>query len=93
MRKLAGYFGLALILAAFILGFVAYFVFSFDPQTKVTFDGLGRQLSESPKLVRLIFGEDKQWAGWRWFLIDMVVFWGAMGLGGSLAAWGLRKKA
>ena len=92
MKKLLGYLGLVLILAVFVVGFVAYFIFSFEPQTRVTYDGLGRQLTDSPWLVRLILGEDKQWAGWRWFLVDMVVFWGTIGVGFSLVSWGLKKK-
>ena len=41
MKKVIGFLGVAIIITVFIVGFVAYFVFSFDPSMGVTFDGLG----------------------------------------------------
>lgn len=85
MRKLIGYLGIAIIIAELIAGFIAYFVFSFDPQTKTIYDGFGRKLSESPLLMRLIFGEDRLWAGWKWFVGDLVIFWSGIIIGFKLA--------
>jgi hypothetical protein len=93
MRKAIGCLGAAIIVSIFIAGFIAYFVISFDPRTRVTLDGLGRQLYESPWFMRLVFGQDRLWAGWVWFIGDMILFWGGIGLGINLAAWGFRKKA
>ena len=64
MRRILGFLGVALLLGVFAVGFFAYFVFSFDPQSGIPRDGLGRQLTDSPWFVRLIFGKEKQWAGW-----------------------------
>ena len=72
----AGAIGLAL----FGAGVMAYFVRSFDPDTGVTSDGLGRILSPAPWIAKFALGEDSDWAGWTWFGIDFVVFWGSIGI-------------
>ena len=92
MKKVIGFLGVAIIITVFIVGFVAYFVFSFDPSMGVTFDGLGRRLSESPWFMRLLFGEERLWAGWKWFILDMVIFWGSIGIGGALVSWGFKSE-
>lgn len=56
-----------------VLGFLAYFVTSVGPS-----DGLGRHLSEAPMLMRILFGQERMWAGWAWFAADMAVFWGSI---------------
>lgn len=91
MRKLIGYLGILMILSIFITGFIAYFIFKYDPQTGITYDGLGRQLTESPLLMQYIFNEDRLWAGWKWFFADMVIFWGIFGIGGWLVSLGFSK--
>ncbi|MBI4472469.1 MAG: hypothetical protein HY646_07355 [Acidobacteria bacterium] len=63
------------------LGFAAYFVRSFDRQTGLYFDGLGRQLYLAPFLARFVFGADSLWPGWVFFLVDIAVFWGGIGIG------------
>jgi hypothetical protein len=67
-----------------LAGFLAYFVERKDPVTHRIYDGLGRALSDSPLFIRLVFGQDQLWAGWTWFGIDMLVFWGGLGLGAAL---------
>lgn len=91
MRKTLGWLGVAIIGGTFVAGFIAYFVFRIDPQMKIMLDGFGRPLSESPLLMRLIFGQERLWAGWLWFLGDMIIFWGGIGVGFSLAGWGFKK--
>ncbi len=88
MRKIIGLLGVLIIIAIFIVGFMAYFVFSFDPQTKTAYDGVGRELSEAPWIMRLIFDEDRLWAGWSWFIADMIIFWGGIIAGINLAKYG-----
>jgi hypothetical protein len=85
MRKLIGYLGGGIIVAVLIAGFVAYFIRSVEPSTKIIYDGFGRQLSESPWFIRLIFGQDRLWVGWGWFIGDMFIFWGGILIGVSLA--------
>jgi uncharacterized membrane protein SpoIIM required for sporulation len=92
MRKAIGWLGVAIIVGVFIAGFIAYFISSFDPPTKISYDGFGRQLCESPWFMRLIFGQNRLWVGWVWFIGDMIIFWAGIGLGASLAGWGLNKK-
>jgi len=67
-----------------VLGFMAYFVRSFDRVTGVYFDGIGRQLELTPLIARFVFGADSLWAGWGYFALDMVVFWSAIGVGAGL---------
>lgn len=69
-------------LGLFAAVFLAVFVTGPGPV-----DGLGRPLTESPRLMRLIFGQERMWAGPAWFLVDMVVFWGSIGLGAYLLNW------
>jgi hypothetical protein len=72
------------VVGGLVLGFLVYFVRSFDKATGAYFDGLGRKLELSPFFARFIFGADSLWPGWGYFALDFVVFWGAVGLGYAL---------
>lgn len=91
MRKIIGGIGVALMIAVFIAGFVAYFIYKTDPTTNIMYDGFGRPLSESPFLMRWIFGQERLWAGWLWFVGDMVIFWGGLLIGFGLTGWGFKE--
>jgi hypothetical protein len=66
------------VLAGLVVGFLAYFTRSFNQSTHLWFDGLGRKLEDTPFIARFIFGADSQWAGWGYFVLDLVVFWGGV---------------
>jgi hypothetical protein len=68
------------VLAGLVLGFLAYFVRSFNQPTRLWFDGLGRKLEDTPFIARFIFGADSQWAGWGYFALDFIVFWGGVAI-------------
>ncbi|MDO8684506.1 MAG: hypothetical protein Q7N50_13610 [Armatimonadota bacterium] len=88
MRKFLVYVGGAIIFSVFVAGFIAYFITSFNAETHTWFDGFGRPLSESPLLMRFMFGQDRLWTGWGWFLADMVIFWGGVAVGFGLVSYG-----
>ena len=90
MRRFVGVIGALLVGADFVAAFLAYFVTRPDPFTHAFADGLGRALTTSPFLMRLMFGQDRLWAGWAWFAIDLVAFWGCLALGYGLVSWGFR---
>jgi hypothetical protein len=71
---------IAEVIAGLIAGVLAYFVRSFHQPTGVWFDGLGRRLEEAPFIARFVFGAESQWAGWGYFALDFVVFWGGVAL-------------
>jgi hypothetical protein len=76
--------GICWFIALFVAGFLAYFVSTTGtPPT----DGLGRPLSEAPLLMRLLFGQERMWAGWVWFLAEMVIFWGSIALAVNISKW------
>ncbi len=52
-----------LAVAIFVVAFLAYFVTG--NSGGVIVDGLGRALTESPVVVRLVFGQERLWAGYR----------------------------
>jgi hypothetical protein len=81
-----------IVIAVFILGFMAYFVSHFDHENKIWYDGLGRQFVPSPWFMRLIFGQERAWAGGLWWAVDMVAFWSGLIAGGALATWGFTAK-
>ena len=62
----------------FVLAFLAYFVRAGMGVGQIQ-DGLGRTLEPSPWFISLIMQTD-HWAGWIYFLIDSVVFWGGVGV-------------
>lgn len=68
-------------LALFVLGFLAYFTRSRDVQANLWRDGLGRPLVDTPLIARFFFGADSQWAGWSQFVLEMMFFWGGIGVG------------
>jgi TM2 domain-containing membrane protein YozV len=82
MKKAIGkiMYGLGFLIgvALFIIGFLAYFITS--SRNGVIIDGLGRPLSESPLLIRIIFGQDRLWAGFGWFILELLIFWCGVGL-------------
>ena len=59
-------------ISIFIGVFLGYFVRSSDGT-----DGLGRQLYDSPGLMKAVWGEE-YWAGFGWFAFDMIYFWGGI---------------
>jgi hypothetical protein len=79
VRIISSIIATILILSALITGFLAYFITTVDKHNQL-YDGLGRHLTESPLFIRFIFGQDRLWAGWGWFAIDMVVFFGVIAL-------------
>src|SRR5207248_1506136 len=79
LAKIALFFVGAIVVAELIYGFFAYFVTSQLPDGTVV-DGFGRRLVPTPSLIQFFLGHDRMWAGWQWFVAEMVVFWGAIGL-------------
>lgn len=92
MRKLGSIVGGLILVSIFVCGFIAYFVTSFDADTRQWFDGFGRPLSQSPWFMRVIFGQERLWAGWLWFMADMTIFWGGIAVGFSLVSFGTDKR-
>lgn len=79
MNRLSKIIGCLLFVIAIGYGYAAYFVSSFNPATGISYDGLGRTTTEAAGLIQSIFGKGKLWAGWPWFLLDMVIILGALG--------------
>ena len=71
-------------IAVLIAGFLAYFVQSYQSWDNTVYDGLGRLLKPAPFIARFVFGTDEMWPGWTWFLVDFVMFWGAVAIGYGL---------
>jgi len=85
MRIIIKVFGSILILSSILFGITTYALHSFDSETGIeTHDIWGRPLTETPTIMKIPFGEDHMWAGWGWFFVDMVIFWGSLFLGGFL---------
>jgi hypothetical protein len=61
-----------------VAAFLAYFTVAKESPYWV--DGLERPLHTAPWLARLVFGTDKEWAGWSWFCLDLLWFWGGISL-------------
>jgi len=68
----------------FISGFLAYFVRSYDAQTGIYYDGLGRGLELVPTFARIFLTPESLWAGWGYFILDAIIFWGSIGIGGLI---------
>jgi len=85
LRKILGPVAIIWFIALFIAAFMAYFVTTGGSDGPT--DGLGRSLSEAPMLMRIIFGQERMWAGWGWFAGDMIIFWGSIGLAVNIGKW------
>jgi len=85
LRIIFGVLGFVWFITLLVVGFLAYFVSS--AKNGVPVDGLGRQISEAPFLMRFMFGQEKMWAGWMWFFIDMVAFWGSVAIVVHIGRW------
>lgn len=90
IRTAVGWFGVALLLAAIALGFMAYFVVDVDAGTGISRDGLGRRLYPAPFLIQLT--QLDEWAGLAWWAVDMVVFWATFVTGIYLAGYGFAEE-
>tara|TARA_X000000368_G_scaffold409883_1_gene392538 strand:+ start:1143 stop:1412 length:270 start_codon:yes stop_codon:yes gene_type:complete len=75
MRHIIKLFSGLIFVSVFVLGFYAYFIRSTDGG--IIYDGLGRQLHIVPLFARL-FVPDSLWAGFYWYVIDFVVFFGGI---------------
>lgn len=85
LRKILAPIGVVWFIGLLIAGFLGYFVTTSGPEGMT--DGLGRQLSEAPFLMRMIFGQERLWAGFGWFVAEMVIFWGSIGAAMGIANW------
>ncbi len=84
LRRVLVPIGICWFIVILVAGFLAYFVSTAgSPPT----DGLGRQLSDAPLLMRVFFGQERMWAGWAWFAADMVIFWGSIALAVNISKW------
>lgn len=59
---------------------MAVFVRRIDKVTGETFDGLGRILTPPTGLASIFASGTSQWAGYGWFVVDMVCFWGGIAI-------------
>jgi len=85
LRKVLVPVGVIWFIALFVAGFEAYFTSSSGPSGPC--DGLGRTLTQAPMLMRIFFGHERMWAGWFWFLGDMVIFWGSIAVAINIGKW------
>lgn len=85
LRKILLPVGAIWFIALLIAGFLAYFVTSRGANGAT--DGFGRTLSEAPMLIRIILGQERMWAGWGWFVGEMVIFWGSIALAVNISKW------
>jgi hypothetical protein len=76
MHRILNVFGGILCLIVLCAAFLGYFVT--DTQG---YDGLGRPLSSAPIFMRIMFGQERAWAGWFWFVADLFWFWGGLAIG------------
>lgn len=84
MKKIASKLIFAIVVIGgtilFILGFLAYF--KIDKHLDGTiYDGLGRQLDFCPPIISFVFWNSGLWAGWMWFIVDIVFFFGLISIG------------
>jgi hypothetical protein len=82
LRKILIPIGVIWFISLFIAAFMAYFVSSVGPNG--IYDGLGRSLTDTLLLVRIFFGEERMWTGWKWFISDMIIFWGSIALAANI---------
>lgn len=89
LRWTAGCAGILVLGAVAIATFMAYFMGRVGPGGTVL-DGFGRHIYEAPFMLRLA-GIDT-WRGLGWFLLDIAVFWVALGCGLALMAFGFGRR-
>lgn len=77
-KKALSIFAAIWFIVLFICGFLAYMVSSSNAD--IPCDGLGRHLTPAPAPMRVIFGQQRMWAGWGWFIGDMAIFWGSIAI-------------
>ena len=81
MKILCLWFGRLIVLSSLVSAFIAYFIRTYDSASATFYDGFGRELSQTPAFLKLVLGQNYMWSGWVWFALDMVIFWGLIGLG------------
>ncbi len=92
MKKVIGCIGIIIIGVVAIAFFLGYFICTTDESTNIMYDGFGRQLSATTILMRVIYRQERLWAGWGWMMVDFFVLGAGLVTGCTLAAWGFKKK-
>lgn len=87
LRKILLPVGIFYVVALFIYVCLVYFIRTVGMDGGEVFDGLGRKLSDAPFVIHAVFGQEREWAGWGWFLVDMTIFWGSIGLIAQIYKW------
>ncbi|MBT7932504.1 MAG: hypothetical protein HN640_03290 [Gammaproteobacteria bacterium] len=77
MQSIVKLFSGLIIISVFVLAFYAYMIRSVDGG--IIYDGLGRQLNFVPLFARF-FVPDSLWAGFGWYVIDFIIFFGGIGI-------------
>lgn len=75
-----------IVISLIITAFMAYFMFTVDTNAGVTYDGLGRPLTEPPFWISIIVYEDR-WPGFWWWILDKIWFFGGLYLAYVLYNW------
>ena len=70
----------AIAISVFIAAFMAYFLRSFDRESKTVYDGLGRKLSAPPVWAKILITSENSWAGLGWHALDFIWFFGGLAL-------------
>ena len=90
LKKSAKILGFLIGASVFLGTCNAYFVTKFNPANKAFYDGFGRPLTTSPFFMRIVFGQERLWAGWSWFLMDLIIFWGGIAIAWYLVDFGFK---
>ena len=88
LQTLSRFFAVIIGIAVFIAAFMAYFIRTIDTNTRIVYDGLGRQLSEPPIWAKVLITSENSWAGFGWHALDIVCFFGGLALAFGLFSLG-----
>ncbi len=89
IRRVRPSVGIGIAMGVSAAGFLAYFATSLEGSYWV--DGLNRVLVGAPWFMRFLFWTDK-WAGWQWFIVDLIWFWGGLAFAIAVGWHGVRKE-
>lgn len=78
LQNIRNYLAIAILILVLLIAVIIIGYREVNITTGQTFDFFGRELIPAPLWARMLITSEYQWAGFSWFIFDMIAFWSAL---------------